>query len=111
MHSIKIKFILAISLLVILISGSSAFLLIKEKENELTTDIYQNSRLFADLSSDSESTSVWRMHGRNLNHNRWDEINFSTVVGLNNRTFTTSGLMDSPPAVVNGYVYISTCCY
>jgi len=51
MHSIKIKFILAISLLVILISGSSAFLLIKEKENELTTDIYQNSRLFADLSS------------------------------------------------------------
>lgn len=51
MKSIKTKFILAISILIIGILAVAAVLLIQEKEKELTGDIYRQSRSFADLTS------------------------------------------------------------
>lgn len=52
MHSIKTKLIVAISLLIIGIMSIAAWLLIQEKEKELTADIYNQVRSFADLSSE-----------------------------------------------------------
>jgi len=49
MRSIKTKLILANSLLVIFLLGVTAFLLVDEKERELTGDIYVKSRSFAEL--------------------------------------------------------------
>jgi len=49
LHSIKTKLILTISALIIVLLAAAAFVLIGEKQRELTKDIYERSRSFAEL--------------------------------------------------------------
>lgn len=51
-HSIRTKLILVISLLVILLMSVTATFLVKQKQNELASDIFTNSISFAELASD-----------------------------------------------------------
>lgn len=53
MKSIKTKLILVVSIFIVLLLGASAYLLINEKERELTEDIYINARNFSELTKDS----------------------------------------------------------
>lgn len=50
MHSIKTKLILAVSILIIFLFGTAGYMLIDEKEKELTSDIYLRARSFAEMS-------------------------------------------------------------
>ncbi|MFA6521286.1 MAG: SpoIIE family protein phosphatase [Candidatus Gracilibacteria bacterium] len=51
MHSIKTKLIVAISVLVIFLFSITAFLLIDEKQKELSLDIYSKARSFSELTT------------------------------------------------------------
>ncbi len=51
MHSIKTKLILALSILVIFLFSVTAFLLIDEKQKELSNDIYLKARAFSELTA------------------------------------------------------------
>lgn len=51
MHSIKTKLIVAISVLVIFLFSITAFLLIDEKQKELSLDIYLKARSFSELTT------------------------------------------------------------
>lgn len=51
MRSIKTKLILAFSVLVIFLFSATAFLLIDEKKEELSHDIYKNARSFSELTA------------------------------------------------------------
>ncbi|KKT73252.1 MAG: Serine phosphatase [Candidatus Peregrinibacteria bacterium GW2011_GWA2_44_7] len=51
MHSIKTKLILALSILVIFLFSVTAFLLIDEKQKELSNDIYLKARAFSELTT------------------------------------------------------------
>lgn len=52
MRSIRLKLILLTSLLIVALVGTTSYLLIKEKETDLTFDIYRNTLNYSDLTSD-----------------------------------------------------------
>ncbi|MDP1695713.1 MAG: PQQ-binding-like beta-propeller repeat protein, partial [archaeon] len=63
----------------------------------------------ANESSDSSNSTEWRMFMRGLNHTGWDGVSYSIVRGLNRVNYTTGAqIMESSPAVANGYVYIGS---
>lgn len=51
LHSIKIKLVLTISALIVVLLSAAAFVLIGEKQRELTKDIFDRARSFAELTA------------------------------------------------------------
>jgi serine phosphatase RsbU (regulator of sigma subunit) len=51
MHSLRSKLVVTISVLIIVLFGLASWLLIGEKEQELTEDIYNQARAFAELTA------------------------------------------------------------
>lgn len=86
----------------------------------LTFIIFLSYLIFAtSLSSDSTSTSEWRMFGRTLNHNNWDGVNYSILSYLKSSSWISplygsfpnmypNFTFSMPPTIANGYVYLGT---
>ncbi len=53
LHSIKTKLVLTISALIIVLLSAAAFVLIREKQRELTKDIFDRARSFAELTAEN----------------------------------------------------------
>ena len=51
MYSIRVKLVLGISALVVILFSITAFLLIGEKQAEISRDIYTNARSFSELAA------------------------------------------------------------
>jgi len=51
LHSIKTKLVLTISALIIILLSAAAFVLVSEKQRELTLDIFDRARSFAELTA------------------------------------------------------------
>lgn len=51
MHSLKVKLVVAISVLIFILFGMTSFLFLNEKANELTDDIFVNMRSYAELTA------------------------------------------------------------
>lgn len=51
LHSIKVKLVLTISALIVVLLSAAAFVLIGEKQRELTKDIFDRARSFAELTA------------------------------------------------------------